>query len=143
MKATGANDCPVRCFQQLAELSEGDNVYGSWKTQNVSLFLLRNNFSFTIHQIRVLTVLSLTALGWSDADIRYFLCWKSAESLDSYRLGTSMAGLKKLPELRHVYGTSEEAKRILRAPAQANGGTDRDPQRGVDRERASSQAGRA
>ena len=100
----------------MKELSKG-TVFGSWKTPTVSEYIRRravaNKFEpFTIHQVRVLVVVSLCALDWPDSHIKTFINWKSNASLENYRTGLDLATIGGLPELNTVYGDSNRALRI-------------------------------
>jgi len=120
IEATGNTDDIIFAINRLKELSSGvtenDYLFGAWKTTTISYHLRRNTKSIgtclTIHRIRVLTVLSLTALNWSDSEIKDFLNWSSFESLDIYRQGIEISALTNKNNLRELYSNDELVEKL-------------------------------
>ena len=111
VEGTKGDDDIIYAINRLRSLTKSKNgnelIFGSWKTTTVSYYFKKFSAeigsTLTIHKIRVLCALSLTAMNWSDSDIKNYMNWASFESLDTYRQGIHIAALKGQSKLTDFY----------------------------------------
>jgi len=123
VKATDGLDNITEAFSTLRRLSKIGSgrgpVFGSWKSSTIAYHLKRNSKmigeSISLHQIRVLTTIGLTAIGWSDEAIKQHLNWTSLESLERYRAGIDLGGLTNLNSLENLYKDRNVQDRVNEA----------------------------
>ena len=89
--------------------SKSGKIFDNWTTSQVTYYFDKYSSkigeNLTCHRIRVLTCLALTKIGWSDSSIKSFLNWRSSESLETYRTGFSVEGMREDKSILNAYSS--------------------------------------
>jgi len=109
----------IKRLQYKKKKEKSVKMFGNWNTNTVSYYFRKHEKKIgerlSLHKIRVLNCLIMTALGWEKTNIMTALNWKAEQSLNTYRQGFEWDESMKTQSMEDLYNGNEETKNIRRS----------------------------